>query len=80
MSVHTFHPDIHEHGLADGCPRCEEIARDPVWLLDDMALRLLIERDAAGLSGRSRNEWGAICRIRNAMHSARALVKLGAKL
>lgn len=29
---HTDHPDVHTHGLADGCPRCEEHAENPTSL------------------------------------------------
>ena len=30
MATHVIHPDAHEHGLADKCPRCAEIADEPV--------------------------------------------------
>lgn len=39
MTIHTPHPDTHEHGLQDGCPRCAEHAIDPVLTLDDSNLR-----------------------------------------
>ena len=29
MTTHTDHPDSHEFGLADGCPRCAEHAEQP---------------------------------------------------
>lgn len=32
MATHTFHPDTHENGLADGCPRCDELAAQPLNL------------------------------------------------
>jgi hypothetical protein len=32
MASHTPHPDTHEHGLADGCPRCDELAERPLEL------------------------------------------------
>ena len=56
MSVHTFHPDSHEHGLADGCPRCEEHAAHPFESLDQRNLRVLIARERDGLPPRSENE------------------------
>ncbi len=43
MSAHTFHPDPHEHGLADDCPRCAEQAADPVNGLDERNLTRLLE-------------------------------------
>jgi hypothetical protein len=42
--MHTQHPDSHEHGLADGCPRCAEHAVDPVASLDDQNFDLLVGR------------------------------------
>jgi len=41
---HRPHPGILEHGLADGCPRCSEIAADPVLGLDNDTLADLIGR------------------------------------
>lgn len=29
MTTHSPHPDSHTHGLADGCPRCQEHAEHP---------------------------------------------------
>lgn len=43
-SQHTIHEDIQTHGLADGCPRCEEHAYNPWRDLDDTVLRDLVER------------------------------------
>lgn len=34
MTIHTIHPDSHEHGLADDCPRCAEHAEHPIQSLD----------------------------------------------
>ncbi len=34
MTMHTFHPDTHENGLADDCPRCAEHAEHPIQSLD----------------------------------------------
>lgn len=47
MSVHTLHPSIREHGLADRCLRCAEHAHDPLAGLDDDNLRALIVRTIA---------------------------------
>ena len=44
--MHAPHPDIATEGLADGCPRCEEIAANPVAQLDsEQILRLVLEQD-----------------------------------
>ena len=44
--MHTAHPDIATDGLADGCPRCEEIAANPVTQLDsEQILRLVLDQD-----------------------------------
>lgn len=42
--VHTIHPDSHDEGLADGCPRCAQHAADPFAGLDDRNLQVLIDR------------------------------------
>jgi len=47
VTAHTFHPDSHEHGLADDCPRCTEIAADPFLYMDDRNLALLHDRTMA---------------------------------
>jgi hypothetical protein len=56
MATHTLHPDSHTHGLADGCPRCEEHAEHPTWTLDEANLAALRERVEKGLGARSDNE------------------------
>lgn len=43
MATHTVHPDVAEHGLADDCPRCAELAERPLEL-DDDNLRSLWQR------------------------------------
>lgn len=47
MTMHTKHPDSHEHGLADGCPRCAKHADDPFLSLDDRNLKALADRTTA---------------------------------
>lgn len=32
MASHAYHPDTHDHGLADECERCAELARQPLDL------------------------------------------------
>jgi hypothetical protein len=54
--IHTFHPDTHTHGLADGCPRCTEHAQHPEASLDDRNLAELRIRLKYGLEARSSNE------------------------
>ena len=56
MTVHTYHPDSHTHGLADNCPRCAEHAAHPRGSLDDDNLYALHRRIADGLPPRSENE------------------------
>jgi hypothetical protein len=43
-ATHVAHPHIINHGLADGCERCAEIAADPIANLDDKNLIDLINR------------------------------------
>lgn len=56
MTVHSKHPDSHEAGLSDGCPRCAEHAEHPHRSLDARNLSILRQRIREGLVGRSRNE------------------------
>jgi hypothetical protein len=44
---HNHHPAIQEHGLQDGCPRCDEIADNPWIGMDDDNLMLLVARTRA---------------------------------
>lgn len=63
MASHTFHPDTHEHGLADGCPRCDEHAERPWVGLDAENLENLRDRIANALPARSDNEARAMCNL-----------------
>jgi len=45
MTTHIDHPDSHENGLADGCPRCEEHAQRPEDNLDAQNVRRLMSGD-----------------------------------
>lgn len=53
MTTHTFHPDTHEHGLQDDCPRCIEHSEHPIQSLDRQNLtrimRLAVTDDRLGL-------------------------------
>lgn len=42
--THTPHPDVHQYGLADDCPRCAEHAEHPLDSLDRECQRDLLER------------------------------------
>lgn len=73
MVVHTNHPSTLEHGLADGCPRCGEIAKHPVRWLDSENLAacwqrmLLVEyghpRHVAGYAHYRSETEGDACRV-----------------
>jgi hypothetical protein len=63
MAQHTYHPDSHEHGLADDCPRCAEHAADPVAGLDTALLANLHDRIRRDLPGRSANERTAMLNL-----------------
>ena len=83
MSVHTMHPDSHEHGLADDCPRCAEHAEDPFAFLDDRNLTLLAERtvlwmqDVGDSLPRSVVEQVAMRQVEHVLVRARRLRELG---
>jgi len=53
--THNYHPASLKHGLADGCPRCKELAENPArWLDRDhlaafWALMLRVEYDHPGI-------------------------------
>lgn len=44
MPSHGPHPDLHLHGLADGCDRCEEIAAAPWKYLDQADLAVIVKK------------------------------------
>jgi hypothetical protein len=73
VATHTNHPDVHEHGLADGCPRCTEQAHLPFRTLDRRALAGIIARLAAKLPSRSENEGAAMQKVGEAIEHARLL-------
>lgn len=56
MVSHTIHPDSHEHGLSDDCPRCLQHAVTPALTLDDENLTALVWRVIEGKPARSQAE------------------------
>lgn len=66
MASHTMHPRTHASGLADDCPRCDELAKSPLELDEPNFLaaweRMLeVEFGKNGASYRSGNE-AKLCR------------------
>lgn len=80
MTTHTLHPDSHENGLADDCPRCDEHARYPFDGLDNSNLLALADRLAKNQSARSINEAVAMNAIRTALWHAEKLHHAGVRL
>lgn len=58
--THTLHPDTHTHGLADDCPRCEQMAQEFPFGWDDVNVSNLVRNTRAWGRGefrpRSNNE------------------------
>ncbi len=77
MSSHTQHGSIHEEGLADNCPRCDEHAARPFDGLDDGNMENLIAMVVNDLPSRSDNERLAMYKVEGAMRLARALRRNG---
>ena len=73
MASHTFHPDSHEFGLADGCPRCDEHAKEPFLSLDDVNLRELVRAVKGDEEPRSLNEDDAMAHVAIALRQAARL-------
>lgn len=63
MTTHINHPDCHEGGLVDGCPRCKEHADTPLAELDEEMIAQLRERIRTKQPGRSKLEAQAMRRI-----------------
>lgn len=84
MSVHNRHPSIREHGLADGCERCDEHAANPFNTLDDENLRALVNLTLAWMGDqdmpRSRAELKAMRVVEQAVRYARVLNRLGVEV
>ena len=79
MSSHGPHPSILEHGLADGCERCAEIACDPFAGLDDTNLILLVNRTRGSMAfPRTDTEAIAMRNIATTLVRVRQLQRIGA--
>ena len=81
MAVHTLHPSIREHGLADDCLRCAEHAENPVLGLDDGNLLELVYRTIRWMRdedvARSDTELIAMRNLERHVVYARAMKRLG---
>lgn len=76
MSTHTIHEDISSHGLAGGCPRCEEHAENPVRDLDRENLSALIEMAVdRSIRPRSSTEERAVANVLTAMERFGAIAQ-----
>jgi hypothetical protein len=41
VTTHIYHPDVQTHGLRYDCPRCQEHARYPQWMDEDLRRRII---------------------------------------
>jgi hypothetical protein len=77
--MHTSHPDVHEHGLQDGCPRCADHANHPMRDLDDEMLgslvALAVNPDRFTV-GRSETELVAAAKVLTALEHAGHLAEV----
>ena len=73
MAIHSIHPDSQIHGLADGCPRCDEHAEEPLQGLDNESIGALVHRLATGRLARSENERKAMANLARAIQSSVAV-------
>ena len=76
MTVHIIHKSIKDSGLADGCARCSEIAKNPFAGLDNGNLSNLYHRTNAGDRGRTTNERVAMQVMMKAILNAQAIERL----
>jgi len=76
MATHTEHPDSHQYGLADDCPRCAEHAKDPGLGLDNANLSKLIQRVEEDLPPRSHNEAIAMAYIKGVQQFSERVERL----
>lgn len=69
--MHTCRVDLHEAGLQDGCPACEEHAANPLRDLDETMLRYLVRLAILGSDrfavGRSDTELVAAAKVLTAL-------------
>lgn len=82
MATHSLHKLVNAAGLADGCPRCDEIAEQPFEALDDENLADLVARTRGWMNddedclSRSRNEHKAMRIVEKALVCKRVLDRL----
>jgi hypothetical protein len=83
MPSHSHHPPIREHGLADGCERCTEIASQPFVGLDRENIAALVDHTVAWMADRSfprsETEATAMRYVERAICDARSLREAGWK-
>lgn len=74
--THVFHPDVHTHGLQDGCAECGASAENPLAFLDDAMLGDLVRRVTGDATARSTAEAVAMDRVREALNRFGRLAKI----
>ena len=77
VTTHNHPASIKEHGLADSCLRCRELADRPFSYMDDGNLERLIDLIADGAEPRSVNEDNAMRSVGRVMLQANTLYRLG---
>lgn len=78
MTAHVYpHPDTHQSGLFDGCPRCVELAEFPFASLDKQNLETLIRMARADMPSRSLLERHALDQMDNFLLAAERMAALG---
>lgn len=76
MTAHSPHAAISEHGLADGCERCLELALAPADRLDDGALLDLVRRFENGEQPRTETEARAFSAIETTLRHYARLIRV----
>jgi hypothetical protein len=77
---HIFHPDSHQHGLRDDCPRCVEHSAAPFLSLDDENLIAIYTRCVNGLPARSRAERRAMDAVEDVLYAHAHLMEAKARV
>lgn len=77
MSTHNHPASIFQHGLADGCDRCDELADRPFDGMDDVNIGSLIDRIKDENFSRSMNEDNAMREVGRAMARASVMWRCG---
>lgn len=73
---HIAHPDVHTHGLHNGCAECGAAAEEPFAFLDDEMLANLVRRVVGDAAARSTVEAIAMTQIRDALNRFARLAKV----